>query len=347
MVQTCAIGVLLFDMPHSALNNFGLSLESSYENAIAVKTIQKGKDTHPYISAQAWRYWWRNTLRDKEGWQLSPIERGKKIAFTQVDPLQYPDDDVFGYMKTKDAMAVRNKKNVPENESGDNENTTLTRISPLKCSPLISVTPTRLTDDKGVMARHEGHPVTYGSQFYSTIMKGSFSLDLSSIGCFLAQKRAGYQNINESKKEEYLKMGAVEEEGIVKVSQDIRAKRASDTVKVLAFLSGGAKQTLFLTDVVPKMGIFVVFEGGNHPLMSVVYNKENKPFVDIEALKTVISEYKDCLKSKIYIGKSAGFMTEMDDLLQVLGAEKEFECGSFKEIVDKFAKSVSAFYGLG
>ena len=38
------------------------------------------------------------------GWDLSPITRDGKIAFTNADPLKFPDDDVFGYMRAaKDA----------------------------------------------------------------------------------------------------------------------------------------------------------------------------------------------------------------------------------------------------
>lgn len=338
MVQTCALGLLLFDMPHSALNNAGKSLESSVENAIAVKTIQKGRDTYPYISAQAWRYWWRNTLQEKAGWQLSPVERDKKIAFTQANPLSYPDDDVFGYMRAEKAESGSNEK-------GKKEEKTFTRISPLKCSPLMSVVPCRPTPDFGVMARQAGDPVPFESQFYSTMMKGAFSLDLTAVGRFLHQKRSGYQNISEAKMQEYLKAGAINNNGTVELPGEIRKKRAIDTITVLSYLAGGAKQTLYLTDVVPKLGVFALFKGGNHPFMSIVHNKGNQPHLDLEVLKTVCREYHDCLQGKVLVGRAPGFMDEWEEALQGLAAENsEFAYSTLKGAVDQFADMVATFY---
>ena len=116
------------------------------------------------------------------GWELSPIERDSKIAFTAANPFKYPDDDVFGYMKAISKKAGK----------------TLTRISPFKCSPLISVTPVNVVNDFGVMARHEGDPVPYEHQFYSTVLKGIFSLDLDSVGRFSIVNKTGYMNITEA-----------------------------------------------------------------------------------------------------------------------------------------------------
>jgi CRISPR-associated protein Cst2 len=115
------IGFVLIDAPHSALNNAGQDAGARTENAVVVKTIRKGREIYPYVSGQAWRYWWRAVLAEKFGWQLSPILREAKVAFTAANPFSYPDDDVFGYMRA-----------LKKNEGG-----TLTRLSPLKCSPLI------------------------------------------------------------------------------------------------------------------------------------------------------------------------------------------------------------------
>ena len=68
---------------------------------------------------------------------MSPIEREKKIAFTQINPINYPDDDMFGYMRAESKTKV------------------FTRISPFKNSPLISVVGHNPTNDFGVMARQK------------------------------------------------------------------------------------------------------------------------------------------------------------------------------------------------
>ena len=176
------IGFMLIDAPYSALNNAGTDVGMKTENAVFVKTIRKGKDVYPYVSGQALRYWWRTSLEEKFNWALSPIIREKKIAFTSANPFDFPDDDVFGYMRA-----------LKQAEGG-----TLTRLSPLKCSPLISVVSHTPADDFGVMARHEGDPVPYEHQFYSTVLQGIFSLNLDTVGVFSSKQMTGYKNLDEA-----------------------------------------------------------------------------------------------------------------------------------------------------
>ena len=153
------IGFMLIDTPYSALNNAGSDAGERTENTVAVKSIRKGKDIYTYISGQAIRYWWRETLEKKYDWETSPIERETKIAFTQANPFKYSDDDVFGYMRAQN-----------KSDGG-----TVTRLSPLKNSPLISIVPNQMTNDFGVMSRQkEGDPVPHEHQFYSTVMHGIF-----------------------------------------------------------------------------------------------------------------------------------------------------------------------------
>ena len=147
------IGLILIDAPYSALNNAGKPKVSQHANQVIVKTLKKGRRqyVYPYVSGQAWRNWWRSTLHSEyEEWNNSPVERKPdgKIAYTAADPVKYDDDDVFGYMKAR---------------SENKEDMTVTRLSPLKCSPLISIAPQIPTDDWGVMARQEGNPVPYVS----------------------------------------------------------------------------------------------------------------------------------------------------------------------------------------
>src|SRR2546421_11996313 len=144
-MTTNVLGFVLIDAPHSALNMGQADATVADENKIPVKTIWRDGKSLPYVSAQAWRYWWRNTLESKFDWKMSPIDRQAKIAFTSADPFTYPDDDGFGYMRALKTA----------------EGGTLTRLSPLKTSPLISVLPQSPTKDFGVIARHEGDPLPH------------------------------------------------------------------------------------------------------------------------------------------------------------------------------------------
>ncbi|MFQ5892505.1 MAG: type I-B CRISPR-associated protein Cas7/Cst2/DevR, partial [Candidatus Methanofastidiosia archaeon] len=171
------LGFMLVDAPHSALNNAGADTGMRAENIVVAKVIRKGRKVYPYVSGQAVRYWWRKSLSEKANWNFSPIIREKKIAFTAANPIDYDDDDIFGYMRA-----------LKEKEGG-----TVTRISPLKNSPLVSVISQNPVQDFGVMARQEGDPVPYEHQFYSTVLKGIFSLDLDSVGVFHSKNRTGFK----------------------------------------------------------------------------------------------------------------------------------------------------------
>jgi CRISPR-associated protein Cst2 len=320
-------GVMLIDAPHSILNNFGKDAGELLDNSIVVKTIQKQGKVYPYMSPQSYRYAWRNTLKEKYAWNLSPIERDNKIAFTKANPFEYPDDDIFGYMRAQ----------------GKKDGGTVTRISPLKCSPLVSISPQKPTSDYAVMARQEGNPVPYEYQFYSTIMKGIFSLDLDSVGCFSLVDKTGYRNLTDNMLKKAMEYGCIvsEDKRECRLPNDVRAKRAAETIKALSYIYGGAKQTTHLTDITPKFIILCIIEGGNHIFMNIVKEQNDKGILDFEALNEVINEYKDIIKSDIYIGKRKGFMDEVENEIKGL---KNVVFGPVNEIINKFAEEVKAFY---
>ena len=312
------IGLTLIDAPHSALNNAGTEASQATENIVTVKKLQKGRDTYPYVSGQAWRNWWRTTLEQEfDDWHNSPIEREKKIAFTAADPVTYDDDDVFGYMRAQSEMQGKKKVNV-----------TVTRLSPLKCSPLISIDPQIPTNDFGVMARQEDDPVPYEHQFYSCILQGIFSLDLNAVGTFSDINRTGYKNIASS----YVQ--TIEDAGGTQVSdtsewtlpKEIRVRRCQQTLEALPILSGGAKLTSHLTDVTPKLIILSILDGGNHPFMNLMVEREEGGELSIDALRQVIDDYADRFCDAIYIGRRSGFMDELHKPLKDLAANNDLPC---------------------
>ncbi len=332
-----ALGFVLIDAPHSALNMGQADPAAADENEIPAKVMRRGRDVIPYVSAQAWRYWWRNTLESKYGWKMSPIQREAKIAFTSANPFTYPDDDVFGYMR-----AMKNT-----------EGGTLTRLSPLKTSPLISVLPQMLTSDFGVMSRHAGDPVPHVHQFYSTVLKGIFSLDLSSVGVFRGTAKTGYKNLDEkyTAKPEIVtaidNAKAKQQNGNWVMPKDERVKRAQDTIAALPFLSGGAKSALHLTDVTPKLIVLAVIEGGNHLFMNIAAEKAGEPLINTRALKQVLTDYKDALLSDVFIGRQEGFQDDLRESLETLREEvkesKTVHLLSPKQAVEKFTEKLSGF----
>lgn len=307
------IGFILIDAPYSALNNAGKPKISRYENEVVVKTLKKGRrqNVYPYVSGQAWRNWWRTTLSQEfDEWNNSPIDRGDKIAYTKVDPVKYDDDDVFGYMRA------------------ESEDKTVTRLSPLKCSPLISISPQIPTDDWGVMARQEGDPVPYVHQFYSCVLQGIFSLNLGAVGTFSAINRTGYKNIRDDYVPTIEAAGGTKEneDSPWVLPKDIRVQRCRQTLEALPFLSGGAKLTAHLTDVTPKLIFLSVLEGGNHPFMNLIVEEEGVGKLSLSALRQIIGDYADRFCDAIYIGRRSGFMDDLEEKLVQLSGDKSLPC---------------------
>lgn len=310
------IGLVLIDAPHSALNNAGSEASQTGENMVVVKTIRRGSQTYPYVSGQAWRNWWRTTLENEFGWSISPITRSGKghtqVVYTDASPAVYDDDDVFGYMRAPKGKAEE----------------TVTRISPLKNSPLISIEAHRPTDDYGVMARQKDFPAIYEHQFYSCVLKGIFSLDLSAVGAFSDINRTGYKNITPSSVQtiQDAEGTQVGETPVWVLPKETRVRRCQQTLEALSILSGGAKLTSHLTDVTPKLIILSVLDGGNHPFMNVMVEEDGAGKLSLNALRQVIEDYADRFCDAIYIGRRSGFMDELDEQLNDLATNNDLPC---------------------
>ena len=335
------IGLVLIDAPYSALNNAGTVASEAARNRVVVKTIRKENGMYPYVSGQAWRNWWRTTLDDEfNNWCVSPITRSgqgeNQVVYTEASPVEYDDDDVFGYMRAP--------------RGGGNK--TVTRISPLKNSPLISIEPQSPTEDYGVMARQEGFPATHEHQFYSCILKGIFSLDLDAVGTFWNLNKTGYRNILD----DYIP--AIEEAGGQQTDKkspwilppDLRLRRCRQTLEALPLLSGGAKLTSHLTDVTPKLIILSVLNGGNHPFMNVMVERDKQGNkrqgeLSIEALQQVIADYEGRFLDSIYIGRREGFMDELDESLKQLAADGLVIYDSPNQVIARLADGLSKHFG--
>ena len=335
------IGLTLIDAPYSALNNAGTEASQATENIVTVKKLQKGRNTYPYVSGQAWRNWWRTTLEQEfDDWQSSPIEREKKIAFTAADPVTYDDDDVFGYMRAQSEMQGKKKVNI-----------TVTRLSPLKCSPLISIESQTPTNDFGVMARQEGDPVPYEHQFYACVLQGIFSLDLNAVGAFSDINKTGYKNIAASYVSKIEAAGGTQtdEKAPWLLPQDIRLRRCRQTLEALPLLSGGAKLTSHLTDVTPKLIILSVLDGGNHPFMNLIVERDGVGEVSIDALREVIEDYADRFCDAVYIGRRNGFMDELNEELNDLASNNDLPCeivyDSPNQVINQLAQKLEEHIG--
>ncbi|MCL6590007.1 MAG: type I-B CRISPR-associated protein Cas7/Cst2/DevR [Firmicutes bacterium] len=342
-------GCLLVDAPASALNNAGTAETERTDNIVAVKSVRvRGVGDFPYVSAQAFRYWLRSTLEKHPelGWKAAPIFRETKIAYTDANPIEWWDDDLFGYMraqgKKKDQKADREQR-IADTAMTETDND-ITRVSPFRVSTLISLAPVNITEDFGVMSRHEGDPVPHEHQFYRAVLKGLFSLDLAAAGTFTYKARTGYKNLDSKRIEiaKESKLEFLEAEKAYRLPKPERIQRVSALLNGLAVLCGGAKQALHYTDVTPAVFMAAVFKGGNNPLHYIVQaDEKGQPAVNETAFREIVKVWRDQIISKIYLGWAAGFVDSQREKAQTIAGEMEkngdiqFVTGHPREVINR------------
>ncbi len=333
-----AQGFILIDVDAAALNNAGTVERAGVGNSVETKKIVKNGQTYVYVSGQAWRYWWRDTLQKNFAWILSPVIKLEKqnVVYTEANPIAYDDDDIFGYMRAS-KMPVMNADGTPKlkrNGNPEEKDATVTRISPLKNSALISVGSVRVAKNFSSMARQNDVPVLYGKEEYCAIMKGMFSIDIDQVGTFSSYNKTGFKNLNENLKkvakekegsslikDKYVKDKAGNPEELIRLDIKVRKKRISDTIKALKTLSGGAMQTSNLADVTPKFIILATTKSGNHPFSHIISNdpvNHEQPILKLVDLKEIFEEFKDEFIGDIFIGRRGGFWNEYEEELKTI-----------------------------
>ena len=340
-------GLILIDVDAAALNNAGKNDKSNFDNAVKTKTIFKNGNSYVYVSGQAWRNWWRMSLQKNQEWSLSPVTREDKIAFTNADPIKYPDDDIFGYMRAATENVTDAKGKVKK------ENITVTRVSPLKNSVLVSASAVRPVENWSSMARQEGDSVPYAKQEYSAVMKGMFCLDLDMVGTFSNYNKTGFKNLSAKLKDEALSVEGTTEiddpyvanEKLIRLPLATRIQRATDTIKALKNISGGAMQTNNMADVTPKFIILATTKTGNHPFSHVVKStgdRDETAELNIKGLKEIIEDYKDDFEGKIFIGRRSGFFDDDNRELEKLAADfKDTVCyGPVNKMIDAYIEQL-------
>ena len=309
-----ATGLILIDAPASALNNLGSIPGARTDNTVGVKMIRTKQGSYPYVSAQSFRYWVRTTLEGSNlGWTSAPIYREEKVAYTDANPIEWWDDDLFGYMRAPSKSAsAKEKREADETRENETETTdTVTRVSPFRVSTLVSIAPTTVTEDFGTMSRHEGDPVPHEHQFYRTTLKGLLSLDLYAAGTFSYRNKTGYRNLDDVRIElaKAQNLEHLENEKSYRLPYEARVQRISTLLDGLAHLEGGAKQSIHYTDVSPALTILAVTKGGNHIFGHVIgTNGRDEPELKIDALVEALTVFKDDILSDIYVGWTKGYL---------------------------------------
>jgi CRISPR-associated protein Cst2 len=226
------------------------------------------------------------------------------------------DDDLFGYMRAPKKLTKEQKEQQAAGAAPQRKTDvvdTVTRVSPFRVSTLVSIAPVDLTNDFGVMSRHEGDPVPFEHQMYRTTLHGLFSLDLQACGTFSYRNKAGYRNLDtiRANQAQQRQLEHLEKEKVYRLPLEERIRRVQGLFEGMALLEGGAKQALHYTDVAPAFCLLAVTRGGNHIFGHLVgANKQGTPEIKREALREALTTMGDEILSPVYVGWTRGYLDE-------------------------------------
>lgn len=329
-------GALLIDATATFLNGAGLGLGED-KNKVIPKTykekINNRTEEVPYVSAQSWRRWLRDTTNEENNWEPSELraigegsEKGttNKIS-TELNPIEFPEDDIFGYMKT-----------------GSSGEESVQRTSPFKSSILRGIRNMRtINTDEAFVHLKEGTPLPYSTKFYSTHLEGFFNLEYYRLGVYdnLGSRQELSSEIIEKHKDKLneSELGKKFRRYELKNAKENRNNNAAGLLKGLAFLRGGAKQAAFGSDVSPKVLIFAGLESANPIFNNLFIGTGEKPILDIDLLLELQKDYKERLATPIYVGIRKGYLQNENDVNEKL--KDGFTVGTPISIVNEFIQN--------
>jgi len=329
------VGNFLIDARAAFLNGAGLGTGEDRNKVIPKTFREKGANGRleevPYVSAQAWRRWLRNTTNEENNWQPSELAaigqsaRGStsKIS-TNLNPIDYPEDDLFGYMR-----------------SGSGSEESVQRTSPFKSSILRGIPGKRqMNNDDAFVHLKEGTPLPYSTRFYSAHLEGFFNLEYYRLGVY--DNLGSHVELAKEFIEQY--QGKLDDETIykkfkrytLKDATILRKKRAAGLLKGLVHLRGGAKQAAFGSDVAPKAIIIAGMESANPVFNDLFAGNTAKPSLKIDTLQEIAKDYQSKLATKIYIGIRSGYL-ENEAAIKEL--EDNFIVSSPIDVINKFTET--------
>ncbi|WP_433709490.1 type I-B CRISPR-associated protein Cas7/Cst2/DevR [Nocardia sp. CA-084685] len=305
--MTYLVGKIALDITAGAPNN-----ARGENNVGEVKRMWIGRNSHPYVSAQAFRRWVRDSLPAEV--EVSPVTRsGSKAnqqAYTAGRPDLYLDDDLFGYM-----VALKD---------GSYQRDTV-----LATGTLVSVVPRTPTRDFGTMSRGFGadeNPVIHEHEHYSAELAADILVDLPRVGVFQVQGSGLRRNLTDAAAQEAEAAGAQRTSlrGLDSIGLPIehRRHRIAVLLNTLAEVRGGAKRALHYGERSPALVLLAPLKGGNNPFTRVLTARavrEDRGYphletvFDTEVLREEIDAWSDELDGPVQLGWAPGFLTDQRD----------------------------------
>ena len=251
-------------------------------NPIKKVTLSNGEQL-PYLSSQAIRRALRDRLEEMD-LPISPVSEAiakKGAPKTSLNPVKYIDDDLFGYM---DASPGK------DNTKG----TSTTRTSPIRIESLLALSAYQADLDFATNfmgSKVEADPNIFETEIHSGIYRGSILIELDRIGC-----DKGFEN--------------------EELSNDLKKERVLNLLKAFQNLWSSGRQTRFLADISPKFIAAAYMKVKNPIFLEAVNVVKHK--VNIENLKTVISDYDEYIVESVFAEQEAIFSSENKDMVKSL-----------------------------
>jgi len=340
---THVAGTFVIHADASFLNGAGLG-EGEDRNVTIPKTLRDGKYSVPYVSSQAWKRWLRSTLIAETGWppsELRSIQESEKGSTAKIagelDPVEYAEDDLFGYMRAQEGQGKKKKTEEMEEEDEvpGGRTKALMRSSPFSASLLVSTRKTGWQGrDEGFVHLKQGTPLPYTTEFYTTHLQGVFCLAHYRVGLYW---NVGDRiELREDLVRKYLASGRIQgADGTYEVmnAAEIRGKRCGELLKALAVLRGGAKQAAFGTDVAPKCLITAGLSCGNAVFNHLFDDNPDKGLrLRVDALREVLSDFADRIVTPVAIGLRTSYLANEDEVRALAGSH-EFKRGRVEVVV--------------
>ena len=311
------------------------------------KTLREsgGQTQIPYVSSQAWKRWLRDTFQEEYPSEpkLQILTTGvnkqnntNKVG-AGVDPVNFAEADIFGFMKAEKGQGKTkgvdtdedidiNDESAENNSKGKEKVRPSIRTSPFQSSILISLRRTGwegidngYVHPKGLSQEVEKEhpdanptPLPYNTKFYNTQLQGMFGLSYSRLGVFRCE--GDRIEIDQSLVKKYLNEKKIEQHPdfpdrkIYRMINNPRKYRATNILKSLAVMRGGAKQAQFGTPVHPQVLIIAGITSGNLIFNNMFEDSPNGPKIKIETLDEILKDYSARLSSNIYIGIRTGYL---------------------------------------
>jgi len=258
-------------------------------NPIKKVRLQNGEEL-PYVSSQAIRRALRDKLKEM-GNDVSPVDTAsvtKGAPKTALNPMQYIDDDLFGYM---DAAA---------GQAGE-KGTSTTRTSPIRVESLVALNSYKddLDFATNFMGKEIGSdPNIFETEIHSGIYRGTILIELDRIGCgegFEGEKKDNDKELKDKEKAE----------------------------RILAFLDSfkslwsSGRQTRFLADISPKF-IAAAYMKSKNPIFLESVKVEDDNNINITELETVVQDYKEFIKDDNYVFAAQSSVFKTNDKIKNL-----------------------------